>query len=94
MKNAYNESNFQKQVITLLVKQGFSYIDSENMKQYRIDNDGFFDVQVFLLKNIISESLIKINKNKSEPSGLRKTTLPFNSLGHRTTWQRFSIKRE
>lgn len=66
MKNAYNESNFQKEVISLLEKQGFSYIDSENMKQYRIDNDGFFDVQVFLLKNIIRESLIKINKNISE----------------------------
>ncbi len=63
MKNVYNESNFQKEVISLLEKQGFSYINSENMKQYRIDNDGFFDLQVFLLKNIIRESLIKINKN-------------------------------
>ena len=66
MKNTYNESNFQKEVISLLEKQGFSYINSENMKQYRIDNDGLFDVQKFLLNNIIRESLIKINKNISE----------------------------
>ena len=68
MKNTYNESNFQKEVISLLEKQGFSYIDSENMKQHRIDNDGLFDVQKFLLNNIIRESLIKINKNISEES--------------------------
>ena len=61
MKNTYNECNFQKEEKSLLEKQGFSYIDFENMKQLRIDNDGLFDVQKFLLNNIIRESLIKIN---------------------------------
>ena len=68
MKNTYNESNFQKVVICLIEKQGFSYIDSENVKHHRIDNDGLFDVQKFLLNNINRESLIYINKEISEES--------------------------
>ena len=68
MKNTYNESNFQKEVISLLEKQGFSYIDSENMKHHRIDNDGIFAVLTLLLNYIIWESLIKKNKNISEES--------------------------
>ena len=38
------------------------------MKQHRIDNDGLFDVQKFLLNNITRESVIKIDKNISEES--------------------------
>ena len=68
MKNTYNESNSQKEVISLLEKHGFSYIDSENMRQHWIDNVGFFDVHNFLLYNLIRESLIKINNTISEES--------------------------
>jgi len=66
MKNTYKESTFQKDVIEILEKQGFIYINSNDIKKYRVGNDQFFDVQIFLLKKFINKALIKINKKIPE----------------------------